>query len=173
MWSRLSLVFLVVALGAFPADTSETLRARYGRPIPDDQALAGTETFVVRPLIVASVLYGKSGHVCDILIRPERPVYPLQSRKNVIGSDQIAGIIDELVPVEVRGKPLGTMVLDALCGGSDPDRVCSGIADDWANLNIRHNSGGGREQYAIIRWKRDECHFEPYPNRSPLEETPR
>jgi len=169
MRARLGIV-LVAALAAFPADTSETLRARYSRPIPDDHALAGTETFVVRPLIVASVLYGKSGHVCDILIRPERPVYPLQSRKNVIGSDQIAGITDELVPAEVRGKPLSTVVLDVLCAGPDPDRVCSGIAYDYANLNIRHNSGGGREQYAVIRWKRDECHFEPYPHRSSLEE---
>lgn len=167
MLARLSVLFLMAALATFPADTSESMRERYGKPIADDQAPAGTETFLVRPMLVASVLYGKSGHMCDTLIRQERPVYPLQSEKNAIDPVQVERIVNELVPEEVRGKPVGTYLLNVRC--SKEGLVCSGVAYDYENVNIRHNESGENEQYALIRWKRDECHFEPYPSRSPLE----
>lgn len=171
MLARLSCVLFVAALASFPADTAESMRERYGKPIADDHAPAGTETFLIRPMIAASVLYGKSGHVCDTLIRQERPVYPLQSQKNMMDPVQVEGIVDQLVPKDVRGKPLGTYVLNVRC--SREGLVCSGVAYDYANVNIRHNAGGENEQYAVIRWKRDECHFEPYPGRSLLEDASR
>jgi hypothetical protein len=158
MWSFIGVLMLVLA--SFPADTSHTLQERYGQPLPDadkyDQP--GTETFRVRPGIVASVQYGKSGHVCHILVRPARPFSPIQSRKNTIGTrPQANGILVDLVPVEERGKYLNPTLLDLACMGHDTDAVCSGVEEEWEKVVIHHNGGDDSEQYAEIHWKRDEC----------------
>jgi hypothetical protein len=66
MWLHLGIVASLFVLAAsFPADTGPTLHERYGRPI--------SETYLVRPGIVASARYGGSGHVCEIVLSPRKP----------------------------------------------------------------------------------------------------
>ena len=169
MWSRLGIV-LLVALASFPADTSHTLRERYGQPISDAHSQPGSESYQVRPGIAASVRYGRSGHVCNILVRPTRLYYPIQSRKNAIGSKQMDEILDELVPVKERGKPGIPNLLDVGCFPANTDSVCSGVEYDWEKVFIHHNGDSGSEQYATIRWKRSECNSKPYPDEDLPEE---
>jgi len=163
MRSRLGVVLLVL-LASFPADTSHTLQVRYGQPISDPHGRPGSETYLVRPGIVASVRYGKSGHVRNILVRPAKPFYPLRSRKNAISSKQMDEILNELVPAEERGKEGTPNLLDVTCFPANTDSVCSGVEFDWEKVFIHHNGGNGNEQCATIRWKRDECHSKPYPD---------
>jgi hypothetical protein len=59
----LTAVLFPFALGvSLPPDTSTDFSERYGSPI--------FETYLVRPAIVASVSYGKSGYACEIVVRP-------------------------------------------------------------------------------------------------------
>jgi hypothetical protein len=163
MWSFIGVLLVVVA--SFPADTSHTLQERYGQPLPDPDKYdqPGTETFRVRPGIVASARYGESGHVCDILVRPAQPFSPIQSRKNKIGSrPQVNGILIELVPVEERGRyVLGSFLILGCSGFGTDDVVCSGVEEEWDKVVIHHNGGDDSEQYAEIHWKRDECNQAP------------
>ena len=158
MWSRFGLV-LLWALASFPADTSQTLRERYGLPIFDPHGTRGSETFAVRSTVVASVRYGKSGYVCDILIRPSNAAYPLNRRSNSINSKLMSEILDELVPRERRGERRTSGPLHIACGSDHPDLDCGGAEFDWEKLVIHRNGGGESEQCASVRWKRDECHF--------------
>jgi hypothetical protein len=160
----LSRVVFLLVLASFPADTSRTLQERYGKPISDSHSQPGSETYLVRPEIVASVRYGKSARVCDILVRPARFVLPINSRNNAIDSKRMAEILDELLPVKERGKEGIPSILDVACFGANTDLVCSGVEYDWEKVAIHRNGGNGHEQYATIRWKRDECHFKAYPN---------
>jgi hypothetical protein len=57
--------------------------------ISDAHSQLGSETYGVRPGIVASVRYGKSGHVCEVLVRPAKPFYPIQSRLSAISSGSL------------------------------------------------------------------------------------
>jgi hypothetical protein len=162
MWSFIGVLMLVLA--SFPADTSHTLQERYGPPLPDpdphDQP--GTETYRVRPGIVASVQYGESGHVCHILVRPARPFRPINSRKNTIGTrPQANGILIDLVPVEERGRYVRPTLLDLACAGNDTDVVCGGVEEEWETVVIHHNGGDDSEQYAEVHWKRAECNQAP------------
>src|SRR5712691_170859 len=93
MWLR-SLGFILFAAlvfqGSFPADTAPTLRGRYGPPI--------SETFLVKPGVVAAASYGPSGHICKIVVSPER------LWNSTFEPKQLTEIIDELAPVNERGK---------------------------------------------------------------------
>ncbi len=60
MWSRFAVVVALVVQLSFPARSPQTLRQRYGEPI--------SETFQIRPDVLASAQYGKGGAVCYIII---------------------------------------------------------------------------------------------------------
>jgi len=162
MQSRLVVAILLAGLSSFPADTSRSMRERYGQPISDPRGQPGSEAYLVSPGIVASARFGKSEHVCYVLVRPAEPTYPLNSRRNSISSRQMGEILDELVPLSQRGKQGITDLLDVHCANTDS--VCSGVILDYERLAVHRNGGGGSEQYATIRWKRAECDFQAFPH---------
>lgn len=125
---------------SFPANTAQTLRERYGQPI--------SETYLVKPGIVAAASYGPSGHICKIVVSPER----LWNR--TFESKQLTEIIDELSPVDERGKLLMGTFLDVVCL---PTNDCFGTASSYERINIVRNGGTDAERYATIEWLRDEC----------------
>jgi hypothetical protein len=66
MWLRLT-VTCVLALAlqaAFQPDNARSLRQKYGAPI--------SESYLVRPGVIASASYGPTGDVCEIVLSPRR-----------------------------------------------------------------------------------------------------
>jgi hypothetical protein len=142
MWLRsLGAFFLLFAFQvSFPADTAKTLRDRYGPPI--------SENFLIRPGVVASASYGASGHVCEIIVSPQR------LWNSTLDSVNVGDIVDELVPLSERGKRLTPVFVHAMCF---PTMDCEGVLENWENVDVFRNGGTGNERYVRIRWQRDEC----------------
>jgi hypothetical protein len=148
MWMRLAVVLLAVAFqGSFTARTPETLRHRYGKPL--------SETFLVRPGIVASVKYGTSGNTCELLIIPKDPdaIFTAPSSRT-IDVKLLTEIEDELVPKTERGKFIIGTFLNIVCL---PQNDCAGTQEDWENVAMYTNAGETGTRYEEIQWKRDEC----------------
>jgi len=143
MWLR-SLGFVLLSAfvfqGSFPADTAQTLRKRYGQPI--------SETYLVKPGVVIAVSYGPSGRICNIVVSPER------LWNSTFESKQLAEIIDEVAPVNERGKFLMGTFLNAYCM---PTNDCFGTASTHEMVNIVRFGSTDAEHYARIEWLRDEC----------------
>jgi hypothetical protein len=127
MRSILGIVFFVAALATFPGDTSQTLLKRYGAPI--------SETYRVRPGVVASARYGASGRACAIVVEPEQPHCPLNNPKNTIGDyGQADAILKELVPETERGEYVIGGFVNIFCLSADTD--CGGVSERWQKLKI-------------------------------------
>ena len=142
----LSLPVLFFALQVpFSADTAQTMRQRYGPPI--------SETYLIKPGVVASVSFGPSGHVCEIVVSPEETASVKRSK--AFKHQELSDLIDELVPESERGKPMYAGFFNVTCL---PDNDCAGTTSDSEKVSIYRNGGGDRERYATIRWTRDECH---------------
>jgi hypothetical protein len=133
-----ALVLLLQA--SFPANTAQTLRDRYGAPV--------SENFLVRPGVVATTTYGASGHVCQIVLSPERL---WNSTLNFLN---VGDLIDEVVPKAERGKRVMAGFADAICF---PTMDCGGSDEVWENVYIFHNGSTGSEHYVRITWRRGEC----------------
>jgi hypothetical protein len=147
MWLRLGVIaYLFALVASFPADTAQTLEERYGPPI--------SETYLVRPEIVASARYGRSGHVCEIVLSPRKPPSLIKSGHYTIDSKQLSDVLDEIVPIDERGKYLIGTFDDITCL---PDNDCGGVQGKWENVVIYRNGSTGNEHYATIQWRREEC----------------
>lgn len=127
MWLRLSLLclFFVVQI-SFPGKTAETMRERYGPPI--------SETFLVRPGLVVSAIYGKNGQVCELFISPQKPTTPIKSANQIgksIDSKLLTEVINELVPESERGRSISGNFLNIRCLPSDD---CAGTGSNWEKI---------------------------------------
>lgn len=155
MWYRLSVCLFALALQtSFPANSSGTLRRRYGKPI--------SETFLVRPGIVVWATYGTSGNTCELVIGPglEEPDTNKMT-KRWPGSDPIndailQGIAEELVPKSERGSHVIDTFMNVFCL---PENDCAGVKEDYQNVEVFRSNAGvtGASRYETIRWKRSEC----------------
>ena len=143
MWLR-SLGFVLLSAfvfqSSFPADTAQTLRERYGQPI--------SEAYLVKPGVVIAASYGPSGHVCNLVVSPER----LWS--STFESKQLTEIIDEVAPMNERGKPLINGFLNAYCM---PTNDCFGTESTYEKVHIVRFGSTDAERYARIEWLRDDC----------------
>ena len=148
MWLRLlSLPVLLFALQvSFPVDSAQTMRQRYGPPT--------SETYLVKPGVVASVSFGASGHVCEIVVSSENRD-AVRSGNRKFTPEELTQVIDELVPMNERGKPMGGGFFNARCL---PDDDCAGTFSDSEKVSIYRNGGIDGERYATIHWTRDECY---------------
>jgi len=150
MWSRLSLLCVFFVLGSsFPGKTIETMCQRYGPPL--------SENFVVRPGIVVTATYAKDGHVCELLITPQKPITPIkpadQTAKS-IDSKLLTELIDELVPEKERGRGISGGFLNLMCL---PSNDCAGSGSNWEKVSIYRNGGNNEEHYATIIWGDADC----------------
>lgn len=143
MWAKLlgTAALIFAFQSSFPGDTAQSLRTMYGQPV--------SETYLVRSGIVASASYGASGHVCEIVVSPQR------LWNSTFTSKQLTEIVDEIVPEHERGKYLMGTFVNAICF---PTQDCGGTAGTWENVVIFRNGGTDSEHYARIQWRRDECH---------------
>jgi hypothetical protein len=87
----------LLCVGTNTAQTANELRQKYGSP--DDKGY-----YLVRPEIAISVLFAKDGQACKALIEP----LPQMARKDslTVGleSEIVSKIIDEVVPISLRGR---------------------------------------------------------------------
>jgi len=155
MWCRLSVILLALAVQtSFPANSSETLRQRYGKPI--------SETFLVRPGIVVSATYGTSGNTCELVIGPGlKEPDTNKMMKRWPGSDPISDavlqeIAEELVPKSEWGNHVIDTFMNVFCL---PENDCAGVKEDYQNVEVFRSNAGvqGASRYETIRWKRTEC----------------
>ncbi|HEX3376316.1 MAG TPA: hypothetical protein VHS29_05610 [Candidatus Acidoferrales bacterium] len=130
---------------SFPADTAQTMRQKYGPAI--------SEAFLMKPGVVATASFGMSGHVCEIVVRPEETAQ-IKSGKT-FKHQELTDLIDELVPVNERGKPMFGVLVNFRCL---PDDNCAGTSSESEKVSIYRNGENDRERYATIQWTRDECH---------------
>ena len=134
-----SSVLLLALQALVPANTARTLRDRYGQPI--------SETFLIRPGVVASATYAASGNVCEIVVSPQR------LWNSTLESRQINEITDELIPPGERGK----VATGGFINGSCPTNDCGGADYEWQKVSIIRWGTNDQIHYASIRWRRDEC----------------
>lgn len=147
MLLRLSVILLVLAIPtSFPGENSETLRQQYGQPI--------SETFLIRPGITVTASYGKSGNVCQLVIKPKEPEDLIKSVSDTINYKLLKELEDELVPVPERGKQKINGFVNLLC---PPKNDCFGTEESWQNVEIYTNSGKNGANYDVIGWTRSEC----------------
>jgi hypothetical protein len=97
MRAFITAVLSVFALGVLLAsDTPTDFRKRYGAPV--------CETYRVRPGIVATVSYGKSGHACEIVVTPNQSGGMIKTRGVTIDSKLLTEVLDEIVPAKETRK---------------------------------------------------------------------
>jgi hypothetical protein len=151
MWWRLSAILLALAFQtSFPANTTETLRQRYGQPV--------SETFLVRPDIVVTVTHGTSGNICELVISPrskEPHAMPIRwPGSDTIDYGTLKEVENELVPISERGEFVIGGFIDGICM---PENDCMGEQDEWEKVVIYSNAGKGGARYGVIQWQRQEC----------------
>ena len=135
-------LFCVTAM----AQTSNDLRQRYGAP--------ASETFLVREGIIVTATYAKNGKPSELLIEPVRPATPIKSSTARLSLEVLNEIIDELVPLKERGKPLFAGFVNARCLPNDD---CWGASTSYDKIFIYYNATGKNEyRYATVQWKSED-----------------
>jgi hypothetical protein len=106
---RILLICLAASAAALAlAPGAQDLRKHYGEP--------DTERFIARPGIALTVQYGSDHVACEMLIESPRQ---LLLQKNSEGANlspaKVTEILDEVVPVGIRGKQLNQGVAESGC----------------------------------------------------------
>jgi hypothetical protein len=144
MKALLTILFICITANA---QTREELHKKYRSPI--------IETFIVRPGISATVGYAETGEVCEMIIHPQQLTsaldYPITK---TMQSKELTDVIDEVVPINQRGKRIIGSFLNIACL---PLNNCWGVMDSYERVTILRNGGDGKERYARIRWKGTSC----------------
>lgn len=139
---RIAIVFLL-ACAAATAQSSSTLRQRYGQPV--------SETYDVRPDVIVTVTYAKTGEMCEMLIQPIKETN--SGKPSLLKSQTLNEVIDELVPKVQRGKYVIGSFLNITCPNDD----CSGTEEDYEKVLIHKHGRIDAHRYASISWKSDAC----------------
>lgn len=133
----------LVCFGTNTAQTANEMRQKYGSP--DDKG-----HYLVRPEIGMSVSFAKDGQACKVLIKSLPHMGREESFSEGLGSDMVSQIIDEIVPISVRGRRGRAISFGRV------------TVTDYENVKIRRtmvskwdSSKGERE--AEIVWKKRVC----------------
>ena len=145
---RLFIVMLFVAyLAVMPsqAQTPNKLRKKYGAP--DNKG-----HYVVRPDIVIAAALADDQQPCKIIVKPQESSTLRESASNVMKSDTVTEVLDELMPVDQRGKHLRSIIFNASCA------AMSTVEYERVSINraLTCVLGGGVTS-AEIRWKARTC----------------
>ena len=143
-----AVIILVLACSSVVAQTSNGLRRKYGPPV--------SETYAVRPDISVTVSFNEGGKTCEMLIEPRQPTTPIKLGTARLTLATLNEVIDELVPVNKRGKPLMAGFVNARCLPNDD---CWGASSTYEKVFIYYNGSGKNEyRYATIQWRDEACH---------------
>jgi hypothetical protein len=149
---RRALVLLIVCLIAsemLSGQSRDELKRAYGGPI--------SETFAVRPDIQVTATY-VGDVVTELIIAPRTngTVGHVKSRGDGLSRDSVNAIIDELVPIAVRGKSVIAGFESLTCL---PANDCNGSTRTYEKVTIYYNAAPeGRVYYAVVKW-----HDKPVP----------
>jgi hypothetical protein len=149
---RIAIILLLTAVVA-TAQTSSTLRQKYGQPTFETyNGRPTSETYNVRPNIKVTVRYTKGGDVCEMFIAPLSETK--DGKPSLMKSRPLDEVIDELVPKEQRGKYLMGTFLNITCL---PNNDCFGVEENYRKLLIHRHGSTDAHPYAFIRWKNRTC----------------
>jgi len=138
-------IFVIVLLlcGGAIAQSRDQLRKSYGEPI--------SETFLLRQGISVTASYDSTGQVTELVIAPFTTDL-IKSKGNGITRDTAKELIDELVPMSVRGTRQIGGFLNLTCL---PANDCYGSDDNYEKLTIYYNAGkSGNSNYVVIKWRK-------------------
>jgi hypothetical protein len=148
---RIAFVFLLVAVVA-TAQTSSTLREKYGQPTSDTYDGQPVEIYKVRHDMKVTVRYTKHGDVCSMFIAPLSET--TNGKPSLLKSNALDEVIDELVPKDQRGKYLMGTFLNITCL---PKNDCYGTEEDYQRVLIHKHGSTDAHPYASISWKSRAC----------------
>jgi hypothetical protein len=132
----------VITSGTLIGQSRNDLRRRFGEP--------SSETFVIRPGITVTPTYAADGRISELLIAPTTPNL-IKSRGSGLRKDAVTTIIDELVPLAVRGKHVFEGFSNMRCLPADD---CAGSEQTYEKVTIYYNSAPEfRVHYAVVKWK--------------------
>jgi hypothetical protein len=129
---------------------------KYGTPI--------SETYMMRPGIYVTVVRDAHGGICGLRISPiAQSGYLLAKRNaNEMSYDLLKNVVDELVPLNERGKFVRGGVLNTNCLDVGwANQTCDGNGDvfEYEHVTIFYARSDSKDKklYAEIRWNRSEC----------------
>ncbi len=145
MWFRIMATLLLCCLcAAFAsAQTAGELRQKFGEPTEGK--------FLVRPHISAAQFYSKQLQACVIKIQLEAPPLLSGESDELLPPEIADEVINELAPLEKRGKLSGTN--DAEWGRNGE------ITSIYEKVTIRRHTLGPKRWYrdVSIEWKANRC----------------
>ena len=148
---RIAFILLLMTVIA-TAQTSSTLRQKYGQPTSDIYDGQPVEIYKVRPGIKVTVRYTKRGVVCSMFIAPLSET--TNGKPSLLKSQPLDDVIDELVPKDQRGKYLMGTFLHITCL---PKNDCYGTEEDYQRVLIHKHGSVDEHPYASISWKGRAC----------------
>jgi len=139
---------LLVAVGGvvLPQSTQD-LHNRYGEP--------DRERFAARPGISLTVEYGSDHLACYALIEPPQPLTYTDEHVSLMPSDTVTEVLEEIVPVAMRGKETNTLIHVSGCNVAR--------MTDYENVFIMRSthtcdaSSPNHDVHTAITFKRDIC----------------
>ena len=138
---KTTLLLLMMCM-AVVGQSKDELRKKYREPV--------SETFVVRPGIIATASYSSTGQVTELLIAPQLTDL-IKSKSKGLSYETLKAVIDELVPTSVRGRGLLGGFANIACM---PQNDCYGSFESYEKLIIYYNAGRhGDVNYAVVQWK--------------------
>jgi len=139
-------VGVAIASAALPQSTQE-FHNRYGEP--------DLERFEARPGISLTVEYGSDYLACQITMEPPQPLVPGEERIQFMSSEGVSELLEEVVPVAMRGNVISRSSFQSSCG--------VGYFTDYENISIMRGMSACRysspehDSKTQIIFKRDVC----------------
>ena len=151
-----TLIVLLFACSVVVAQQKPDASRKYGTPI--------SETYMMRPGIFVTVIRDSRGTVCGLRISPiAQSGYLLAKRDaNDMSYELLRKVVDELVPLDQRGKFVRGGVLNTHCLDLGwANQTCDGNGDVFSYENVTiffaRSDTKDKKLYAEIRWNQSEC----------------
>ena len=139
-------LFVAVASGVL-APSSQELHKQYGEP--------DLERFMARPGISLTVEYGSDHFACSILIESPGPLLHHEESPPLMSSDTVTEILEEVVPVNMRGMIISSSIESMGCAESRRTQYQNLTVDRLRNNCLSQTPE--HEVRATVSYKRDVC----------------
>ncbi len=143
----ISRCLILAAASGVLAPSSQELHNRYGELY--------LESFLARPGIGLTVEYGSDHSACGGLIEPAHPLFHPEESLPLMSSDTVTEILEEVVPVKMRGMSIASSIESMGCAESRRTQY-QGLTIDRVRNNCLSPTPE-HEVRATIAYKRDVC----------------
>jgi hypothetical protein len=151
-----TLIVLLFACAFVVAQQKPEARQKYGTPI--------SETYMLRPGVYVTVVRDSQASVCGLRISPIAQSGYLLAKDDgeTIGYEVLTKVVDELVPLNQRGKFVRGGVLNSNCLDLGvANQTCEGNGDAFSYENVTifyaRSDTKNKKRYAEVRWNQSEC----------------